>query len=47
MWLATLGNERIDEIFDPEKAINRDIAKKERLQGLEDNKKVAKRGENI
>lgn len=25
MWLATLGKERIDEVFDPEKAINRAI----------------------
>lgn len=25
MWLATLGRERIDEIYDPEKAINRAI----------------------
>lgn len=25
VWLATLGSERIDEVFDPEKAINRAI----------------------
>ena len=25
MWLANLGKERIDEVFDPEKAINRAI----------------------
>ena len=25
MWLAKLGKERIDEVFDPEKAINRTI----------------------
>ena len=26
MWLASLGKERIDEVFDPEKAINRAIS---------------------
>ena len=25
MWLASLGSERIDEVFDPEIAINRAI----------------------
>ena len=25
MWLASLGKERIDEVFDPEKAIDRAI----------------------
>lgn len=25
MWLASLGKERIDDVFDPEKAINRGI----------------------
>lgn len=24
IWLANLGKERIDEVFDPEKAINKD-----------------------
>lgn len=25
MWLASLGSERIDEVFDPEKAVNRAV----------------------
>ena len=25
MWLANLGSERIDEVFDPEKAVNREV----------------------
>lgn len=25
MWLVSLGNERIDEVFDPEKAVNRAV----------------------
>ena len=25
MWLASLGKERVDEVFDPEKALNRAI----------------------
>ena len=48
MWLASLGSERIDEVFDPEKAINRAVNYyrnkgyddewiKKRLTGIVDN----------
>ena len=36
MWLASLGKERIDEVFDPEKAINRAI-NYYRKRGYDDN----------
>lgn len=38
IWLAQMGKERIDEVFDPE------LAKKHRPYGLEANKKVAHMG---
>lgn len=51
LWLAKLGNERIDEVFDPEKAVNRAIDYyrnqgyddkwiKERLTGVVDRHKL-------
>lgn len=54
MWLASLGKERIDEVFDPEIALTnigeiatRDIAKIENPKGLDENMKVARRGGGI
>ena len=38
MWLASLGKQRIDEVFDPE------LAKEHKPFGLEQNKKIAKMG---
>lgn len=46
VWLANLGSERIDEVFDPEIAA-RDIATNEHPQGLNENMKVAKRGGKV
>lgn len=34
LWLANLGNERIDEVFDPEIAINRAVKKVIQMNGL-------------
>ncbi len=41
LWLAQTGNDRINEVFDPE------LAKKHKPFGLEQNKEIAKRGGNI
>ena len=43
MWLASLGKERIDEVFDPEIA-TRELAKEHKPFGLEQNKRIAKMG---
>lgn len=41
LWLAQMGKERIDEVFDPE------LAKKHRPYGLEKNKETAKKGGHV
>ncbi len=41
LWLAQMGKERIDEVFDPE------LAKKHRPYGLEKNKEIAKKGGHV
>ena len=41
LWLAQMGKERIDEVFDPE------LAKKHKPYGLKENKEIAKRGGKI
>lgn len=46
VWLANLGSDRIDEIFDPEIAIKRAISYYQK-KGLKENKDIAKRGGNI
>ena len=46
VWLASLGNERIDEVFDPEIA-TRELVKEHKPFGLAENKKIARRGGNI
>ena len=46
LWLASLGKERIDEVFDPEIA-TRELAKEHKPYGLEQNKNIARRGGNI
>lgn len=46
MWLANLGSERIDEVFNPELA-TRELTKEYKPQGLIENKEMAKRGGNI
>lgn len=46
VWLASLGSERIDEVFAPEIA-SRDIAILEHPQGLNESMKVAKRGGKV
>ena len=43
MWLASLGKEIIDEVFDPEIA-TRELAKEHKPFGLEQNKRIAKMG---
>ena len=51
IWLANLGSERIDEVFDPEIALTdlgevatRELAKEHKPYGLEQNKVIAKMG---
>ncbi len=51
MWLAEVGEKRLDEIGDPELILNvlaetatKDIANASNPEGFEENKKVAKRG---
>ena len=46
LWLAHVGSERIDEVFDPEIA-TRELAKKHKPYGLNENKKVAKEGGEV
>ena len=46
VWLASLGSERIDEVFDPEIA-TRELVKEHKPFGLAENKKIARRGGNI
>lgn len=46
LWLASLGSERIDEVFEPETA-TRELAKEHRPQGLKQNKEIAQIGGNI
>ena len=46
VWLANLGSERIDEVFDPEIA-TRELVKEHKPFGLTENKKIARRGGNI
>ena len=46
VWLASLGSERIDEVFDPEIA-TRELVKEHKPFGLTENKKIARRGGNI
>ena len=52
MWLANLGSERIDEVFDVAltnigEIATRDIAREEHPQGLKENLRVAKRGGGV
>ena len=46
VWLASLGSERIDEVFDPEIA-TRELVKEHKPFGLTENKKITRRGGNI
>lgn len=46
VWLASLGSERIDEVFDPEIA-TRELVKEHKPFGLAENKKITRRGGNI
>lgn len=46
VWLASLGSERIDEVFDPEIA-TRELVKEHKPFGLAENKEMARRGGNI
>ena len=46
VWLASLGSERIDEVFDPEIA-TRELVNEHKPFGLAENKKIARRGGNI
>ena len=46
VWLANLGSERVDEVFDPEIA-TRELVKEHKPFGLAENKKITRRGGNI
>ena len=46
VWLASLGSERIDEVFDPEIA-TRELVREHKPFGLAENKEMARRGGNI
>ena len=46
LWLASLGDERINEVFDPEIA-TRELTKEYKPYGLKENKKIAKKGGSI